>query len=199
MLGAENWCVKVEEKVFGPYTTEQLRKYAHEGRLAAWSLISPAGSRAWREARAESTLANFFGADAKVAQSDTAKSHAGRSFGKRDQSHGDAASGPRTQQAPALANFLVVFEGAEGAASRLESAIRSLGRSFRVADNVWSVTCDLTAVGVRNALAPYLAPKEPIFVVDASRGRTSWQNYTPEAHAKISAAYTTRLAKAHAS
>ena len=194
MLGAENWCVKVEEKVFGPYTTEQLRKYAHEGRLAGWSLISPAGSRAWREARRETTLASFFGVEADAGQSDT-----GRSFGKRDQSRGDATPSRQKQTAPALANFLIIFESAEGAASRLESAVRSLGRSFRVADNVWSITCDLTAVGVRNALAPYLAPKEPIFVVDASRGRTSWQNYAPEAHAKISAAYTTSLAKAHAS
>lgn len=199
MLGAENWCVKVEEKVFGPYTTEQLRKYAHEGRLAGWSLISPAGSRAWREARRESTLASFFGAESKNAEADSAQNNAGRSFGRRDQAGENSAPTRRAQQAPALANFLIIFEGAEGAASRLESAVRSLGGGFRVAENVWSITCDLTAVGVRNALAPYLAPKEPIFVVDASRGRTSWQNYAPEAHAKISAAYTTSLAKAHAS
>ncbi len=194
MLGAENWCVKVEEKVFGPYTTEQLRKYAHEGRLAAWSLISPAGSRAWREARREKSLANFFGAES---ESEVANDDASRSFGRRDQSGKTATPKASKQQTPALANFLVIFEGAEGAAARLQSAIQSLGRAFRISDNVWSITSDLTAVGVRNALAPYLAPKEPIFVVDASRGRTSWQNYAPEAHAKISAAYTASLAKAH--
>ena len=191
MLAAENWCVKVEEKVYGPYTTEQLRKYAHEGRLAGWSLIAPAGSRAWREASRESALATFFGgkADASVKN--------GPTFGKRD---ADEAAAPtaasRTRQAPASANFIIIFDSGEGAAGRLESAIHSLGRAFRVADNVWSVTSDLTAVGVRNALAPYLAPKEPIFVVDASRGRTSWQNFAPEAHAKISAAYVANLAKA---
>jgi hypothetical protein len=42
---------------------------------------------------------------------------------------------------------------------------------------------------VRNALAPYLRPNESIFVVDASNGRASWQNYAPEAHSKITAAY----------
>lgn len=194
MLAAENWCVKVEEKVYGPYTTEQLRKYAHEGRLASWSLIAPAGSRAWREANREKALATFFGTDA--AAEATA---GGRTFGKRDKANDDdQTTAPRKRQAPALANFLIIFESAEGAASRLEAAVQSLGRAFRVADNVWSVTSDLTAVGVRNALAPYLAPKEPIFVVDASRGRTSWQNYAPEAHAKISSAYTASLAKAHA-
>ncbi len=194
MLAAENWCVKVEEKVYGPYTTEQLRKYAHEGRLAGWSLIAPAGSRAWREASREKSLATFFGAEAGTPANTTE-----RTFGRRDQADASPAATTQTRQAPALANFLVIFESAEGAAGRLESAVQSLGRAFRIADNVWSVTSDLTAVGMRNALAPYLAPKEPIFVVDASRGRTSWQNYAPEAHAKISAAYTASLAKAHAS
>lgn len=190
MLAAENWCVKVDEKVYGPYSTEQLRKYAHEGRLAAWSLIAPAGSRAWREAQRESTFASFFGAKSPD------KAPEGRSFGKRDETAARATeANPARRAAPALANFVIVFDDAEGAASRLESAIHALGAGFRIADNVWSVTCDLTAVGVRNAIAPYLSPKESIFVVDASRGRTSWQNYAPEAHAKISKAYTAAVAK----
>ena len=192
MLAAENWCVKVEEKVYGPYTTEQLRKYAHEGRLAGWSLIAPAGSRAWREARRESALASFFGANANA----NAEPKKGPTFGKRDAAEETPATPGRTRQAPAPSNFLIIFDSAEGAACRLESAIHSLGRAFRIAENVWSVSSDLTAVGVRNALAPYLAPKEPIFVVDASRGRTSWQNFAPEAHAKISGAYIANLAKA---
>ncbi len=194
MIAAENWCVKVEEKVYGPYTTEQLRKYAHEGRLASWSLIAPAGSRAWREASRESVLAAFFGE--KV---ETTKENTGPTFGRRDQGNPAPITPGRQRQAPATSNFVIIFESGEGAAGRLESAIHTLGRAFRIVDNVWSVTCDLTAVGVRNALAPYLAPKEPIFVVDASRGRTSWQNYAPEAHAKISGAYMANLAKAQAS
>ncbi len=194
MLAAENWCVKVEEKVYGPYTTEQLRKYAHEGRLASWSLIAPAGSRAWREANRETALASFFGSTA-----DTASTSNVRAFGRREQADAAPTTPQHPRQAPAVANFIVIFDGSENAASRLEPAVQSLGRAFRIADNVWSITSDLTAVGVRNALAPYLAPKEPIFVVDASRGRTSWQNYAPQAHAKISAAYMASLAKAHAS
>ena len=194
MLAAENWCVKVEEKVYGPYTTEQMRKYAHEGRLAGWSLIAPAGSRAWREARRESSFASFFGTEA---DNDAPK---GRAFGRRDQT-GDETGAARAgkRQAPSLANFVIIFDTSEGAANRLESVIHSLGNAFRLSDNVWSVTCDLTAVGVRNAIAPYLSPKEGIFVVDASRGRTSWQNYAPETHAKITTAYTKTLAKARAS
>lgn len=194
MLAAENWCVKVDEKVYGPYTTPQMRKFAHEGRLASWSLISPAGNREWREARKESVFADFFGC-----KRDPQTDASARPFGRREYS--DTA--PEKEARPQIktrgnngqnddigvANFIIVFDVVSGAASRVEAAVTSLGNGFRVADNVWSVTCELTAVGVRNAIAPYLSGRESLFVIDATRGRTSWQNYAPEQHAKISASY----------
>lgn len=210
MLAADNWCVKVSEKVYGPYTSKQLRKFAHEGRLAGWSLIAPAGSRDWREARAEGTLAQFFGGKSGNASGS-------KSFGKRDD---DGVQNPTkaTKAKPAESlirdsadsntarrpqplndrkttsndnanvgpsNFVIIFDVVSGAASRVEAAMLSLGPAYRLADNVWSVNCQLTAIGVRNAIAPYLRPRESIFVVDATNGRTSWQNYAPQAHAKI--------------
>lgn len=208
MLAADNWCVKVSDKVYGPYTSQQLRKFAHEGRLAGWSLIAPAGSRDWREARNEGTLAQFFGGQAKSGA-------ATKSFGKRDDLEAPKPS-PKLKPAESLihesddastarrpqslggrktnateranagpANFVVIFDVVSGAASRVEAAMLSLGPAYRIADNVWSVNCQLTAIGVRNAIAPYLRPRESLFVVDATNGRTSWQNYAPQAHAKI--------------
>jgi len=189
MFAAENWCIKVNDKIFGPYTSKQMRKYAHAGRLSAVSLISPAGSRAWREAQQESAFSSFFGYDnpSNVAHNDD---HA---FGK----HGTQKSRPHnsrprnTNEQPQVqsANFILVFDVVNAAASRVGAAIQNLGSAFRIADNVWAVNCDLTAVGVRNAIAPYLRPRESLFVVDSSRGRTSWQNYSPTLHAKISEAY----------
>ncbi|MEM8772349.1 MAG: hypothetical protein AAGD92_11925 [Pseudomonadota bacterium] len=191
MIGAENWCVNVDDKIYGPYTSEQVRKYVHEGRLAAWSKIAPAGSRNWREASKEPSFASFFGAGKPGKQA----AQTGRTFGKRDQDE----TGKGKKPEPELANFLLIFDAGEGAANRLETAIHNLGAAFRICDNVWSVTCDLTAVGVRNAIAPYLSPREPIFVVDATNGRSSWQNYAPEMHAKISGAYTSNRRRARAS
>lgn len=195
MIAAENWCVKVADKVYGPYSTQQLRKFAHEGRLAAWSLISPAGGREWREARTETVLANFFGYEPA-----SKGKFAARTFGKREEqffetpteetANGKART-PATQASPRIANFIIIFDVVSAAATRVEAAILSLGTAFRVADNVWSLSCELTAVGVRNAIAPYLSGSESIFVIDATRGRTSWQNYAPETHAKISSAYLT--------
>lgn len=190
MLSAENWCLKVEQKVYGPYSTEQMRKFAHEGRLASWSLISPAGGQNWREARKETVFSNFFGVD-KLAPKPT-KTIPIKSFGKRSDSDNAGREGASHATGNAdtdNANFLVIFDVVSGAASRVEAAMMSLGHAFRIADNVWNVSSDMTAVGVRNAIAPYLRGSESIFVVDASRGRTAWRNYAPEPHAKLSAAY----------
>lgn len=207
MLAADNWCVKVEERVYGPYTSQQLRKFAHEGRFAPWSMVAPAGSLSWREARSETVFAPFFGEEApRNAPSNI------RAFGKRDLAgsptkapkqalNGDDGCGqdnfapfarrePRpSQNNPQVANFILIFDIVSAAASRVETAVLSLGPAFRLAPNIWTLNCELSAVGVRNAIAPYLLPRESIFVVDATRGRASWQNFAPELHAKLAAAW----------
>lgn len=196
---ADNWCIKSNERVYGPYSSRDLKKFANEGRFAAWSLIAPAGSRDWKEARLEPAFAQFFGMDAAA---DGAKN-----FGKFERdadapgSDNDAARQPKrarplggsksaqpTDQIEP-ANFVIIFDVVNAAASRVENALSGLGTAFRLAENVWTVNCALTAIGVRNALAPFLRPHETLFVIDATHGRTSWQNYAPEAHAKITQAY----------
>lgn len=183
---ADNWCIKANDRVFGPYTSEQLRKFAHEGRFAANSLIAPAGSRDWREARSENAFSSFFGVEAP-ANSDARPSKKGeprrpKAFGQNGANHS-----PTEHSVPA--NFILIFDVVSAAASRIEPALVSLGAAFRLADNVWAVNCALTAIGVRNAIAPFLRPNESLFVIDATNGRTSWTNYAPEAHSKISAAF----------
>jgi hypothetical protein len=202
---ADNWCIKSNERIYGPYSSKDLKKFANEGRFAAFTLIAPAGSRDWREAQREPTFAPFFGAEGAATATNGA-------FGKADHSAGnaaaegdaaeDAARAPRrakalgqpARHAPSTdqmgpANFVIVFDVVSAAASRVENALASLGASFRLAENVWTVNCALTAIGVRNAIAPFLRPHESLFVIDATNGRTSWQNYAPEAHAKISQAF----------
>ena len=253
MLTADNWCVKVHDRVYGPYTSQQLRKFAHEGRLAGWSLIAPAGSRDWREARRENTFSEFFGTaqDQRVVNTGTAfgrrlEGETAAKPARRDSQHhaqqareparrvpqaangpaerpgaapGTAParqqkplhSGPRPVGAPKRArpigqfgndaragdltgpaNFVVIFDVVSGAAGRVETAMHGIGPAFRIADNVWTVHCSLTTIGVRNAIAPYLRASESIFVIDTTHGRTSWQNYAPEAHAKLAAAFLAR-------
>lgn len=185
MIAAENWCIKVADKIYGPYSSDQMRKLAHEGRLAAHSLVSPAGSRAWREAREETRFANFFALNGTPAPDETARKNNGAAAPQTNAMFGRS----KPESSCRVANFVIVFDVARGTANRVEAAMFSLGPAFRLTDNVWSVTCELTAVGVRNAIAPYLTPNEPIFVVDSTRGRSSWQNFSLEEQSKIAAAY----------
>ena len=187
MLAADNWCVKVQDRIYGPYSSQQLRKFAHEGRFAATSMVAPAGSRSFREARAEPQFAAFFGVASAAAP-------AARNFGKRADEPGtaaDRAPTPGTLPAPeiSVANFVVIFDVVSAAATRAETAILALGPAFRIGENVWTLQSDLTALGVRNAIAPHLTPRDCIFVIDATRGRASWSNFTPEIHAKLAAAW----------
>lgn len=187
MLAADNWCVKVQDRIYGPYSSQQLRKFAHEGRFASTSLVAPAGSRNFREARAEPQFAAFFGLGSEPAR-------AARNFGRRADEPPAAArhapSGSKSEAADAsVANFIIVFDVVTAAATRAETAILALGPAFRVGENVWTVQSDLTALGVRNAIAPHLTPRDSIFVIDATRGRASWSNFPPEVHAKLAAAW----------
>jgi hypothetical protein len=201
---ADNWCIKSNDRIYGPYSSRDLRKFAHEGRFAAWSVIAPAGSRDWREARNEPTFAHFFGlADAAntahvFGKADSANSEAAAANDsadtvdrapKRARPLAHAARSPQTAEQSSLSNFVLIFDVVNATASRVENTLSGLGNAFRLAENVWTVSCSLTAIGVRNAIAPFLRPHESLFVIDATNGRTSWQNYAPEAHAKITQAF----------
>lgn len=89
---ADNWCIKSNERVYGPYSSRDLKKFAHEGRFAAWSLVAPAGSRDWKEARFEPAFAQFFGIEAAPASE--------RAFGKLDRSASDRPSAEENEAAP---------------------------------------------------------------------------------------------------
>jgi hypothetical protein len=112
---ADNWCIKANERVFGPYTSEQLRKFAHEGRFAATSLIAPAGSRDWREARYENAFASFFGAANDAPPSRSGEPRRPKAFG-----HAVANNSNTEQSGPS--NFVLVFDVVSAAASRIEPA-----------------------------------------------------------------------------
>ncbi len=183
MLAADNWCLKVEDKIYGPYSSSQLKKFAHEGRLAAWSLISPAGANRWREAQEENAFAQFFGK--QTADNDSQK----QKFGRREEGAESKKVDKDNDADLGASNFILIFDVVSAAASRVETAILALGPGFKIAENVWTVSCQHTAIGVRNAIAPYLLPRDSIFIVDATKGRSSWQNYPPEQHAKLTAAW----------
>lgn len=45
-----SWFVKVEGRVYGPYTPQQMRAFVAEGRIAAHSQVSPERDGIWAQA-----------------------------------------------------------------------------------------------------------------------------------------------------
>ncbi|NRA29530.1 MAG: DUF4339 domain-containing protein [Parvularculaceae bacterium] len=64
MADTEHWCMNVEGKVYGPYSSEQMRGFVEQRRLAYHSLVAPAGSRDFRPALQFSELKPLFSPNA---------------------------------------------------------------------------------------------------------------------------------------
>lgn len=176
MLSTDNWCLKVAEKIYGPYTTDQMQSFAREGRLSGSSLVAPAGARNWRQARNYPNLLK--------AGNDNTASRNNSSFGKQQ----EAEQGKLPEGA--VSNFLIIFDEVSGAASRLEHIVRNIGPGFRLTSNVWTVASDQSVMGIKNTIAPHLQVREPVFVVDVHRGKSAWQNFVPETHSRLTKAWT---------
>lgn len=174
MLATDNWCIKVAEKVFGPYTQDEMAAFAAEGRLSGRSLVAAAGGKTWREARLYPSLSVLF----------EHRPRPTKAFGR-------ASTGgePAALEEGALANFIVIFDVTAGTAGRVEHIVRTIGDAFRVTDNVWCVASTQSALGIKNMLSPHLPVREPVFIIDCSRGRTSWHNFVPELHARLTRAW----------
>jgi len=166
---SENWCVRVADRVYGPYPIDRMRSFVDEGRLAPNSMVAPEGERRFIRAGSAPALRPLF----------VAPGESKRAFGVRD------ADEPSRSSEPSTSIFLLVFDTVSGAAGRLEKFVRALGPAQRVADNTWAVAAQGTAAGARNAIAPHLNTRETLLVVDASRGRSAWVNYCPETDAKM--------------
>src|SRR5437868_4953865 len=58
MAGA--WNINVEGRRFGPFSSERMRSFVGEGRLAAQSVVAPEGTDDWHEARDEPEFRDLF-------------------------------------------------------------------------------------------------------------------------------------------
>jgi len=175
MLSTDNWSIKVAQRIYGPYTMDQLSAFAQEGRLTASTMLSPAGGNMWRAARQYPTFQKLLNRSTKTNK---------KGFGKTKSSQTSSF------EEGAIVNFIVIFDVISGCASRLEQVLRNIGPAFRLADNVWTVQSELSVVGVKNEIVPHLQVREPVFIIDCQRGRSVWQNFVPETHARMTKAWT---------
>ena len=173
MSGA--WTINAGGRVYGPFSSERMRSFASEGRLAGTSLVAPESSSDWREARNESVFADLF---PRVAEPAPAVTDRPPSSPPPMPATGNDSDVPRTQ-------FAIVVDLKSRGSGNLEQVIASFGPSYQLLPNVWIVSSDQTANAVRNRLVQELGKSDSLFVVDASRGKAAWFNFGPDADVRI--------------
>jgi hypothetical protein len=196
MIGA--WTINVSGRVYGPFTSERMRSFVGEGRLAPQSLVAREGSTDWHEARDEPEFADVFAQrshPAPAAAPIAAAAGAPQAARAPVAPQSNGAPAPQTHAAHAssaapgehvAAHFAVIVDQkAQSAASNIEAAIGSLGQFFRLTTNVWIIQTEQSVSAVRNRLVQELGKADSLFVIDASRGKAAWFNFGPEADVRI--------------
>jgi hypothetical protein len=172
------WTINVGGRLYGPYSSERLRSFAAEGRLAPTSLIAPEGASEWREAREEPEFRDLFTQGSKETARAQAPVVAPAPTPAPMATNADVPEGK-------LAQFAIVIDVKSHSTGGLEQAILSLGSAHHLVHNVWILSTQQTVNAVRNRLVSELGKSDSLFVVDASRGKAAWFNFGPDADVRI--------------
>jgi hypothetical protein len=201
MIGA--WTINVSGRVYGPFTSDRMRGFVGEGRLAPHSLVAREGSSDWHEARDEPEFSDVFAhrghtpsapaPETKVAAPAPQAAASPQPMQPRTsapephvpQTHAPHANGVTAGEHVAAHFAVILDQKAAAAANNLEAAINSLGQSYRLTANVWIISTEQTVSAVRNRLVQELGKADSLFVIDASRGKAAWFNFGPEADVRI--------------
>ena len=177
MIGA--WTMNIGGRLYGPFTSERMRAFAGEGRLAAHSLVAREGSTDWHEARDEPEFADLFGPRANPSEPVL------RSVPSQPAEQAPAARAKTESSEPIRSHFAILIDRRSNSGGNIDDAVHSLGPAYRLLPNVWILTTEQTANAVRNRLVQELGKLDSLFVIDASRGKAAWFNFGPEVDAHI--------------
>ena len=159
---AMSWFVKVEGRVYGPYTGAQMRAFVGEGRVAAHSTVSEQRDGEFRDAR-------------DVPQLKAWLDEARRAPGERRPMPADART----------SNFVIVADLNSDSRGGFESALKDFGEVEAITPGVWLLRGAASAAHLRNELSHLLARDDKLLVVDASRDRSAWSNLGRTADQRI--------------
>jgi len=157
-----SWFVKVEGRVYGPYTPVQMQSFVEEGRIAAHSQISDDREG---EYQAASEIGEF--------NTWIATPQEGQAPEKR------VTPGART------ANFVIVTEIHSENGPEFQNALSAYGELETITSGVWLLRGPTTASVLRNELSHILDRDDKLMIVDASRDRAAWFNLGRDADQNI--------------
>lgn len=159
---AMSWFVKVEGRVYGPYTPTQMRAFAGEGRIAAHSLVSAERDGEFAAASAIEEFKTWF-----------AESDGGSKVEKR------VTPGARP------ANFVVITEIRSENANDFRKSLEAYGDLENITTGVWLLRGPTTAAVLRNELSHLLDRDDKLLIIDASHDRAAWFNLGRDADQNI--------------
>jgi hypothetical protein len=171
-----SWTISVAGQVYGPYSTEQMRGFAAEGRLARQSLVAAAGATEFRRAAEQPELVPIFQPSMVTAAEGAVSQPLHREpkeFGRADAGAGECS------------HMLIVADLKSGSIAKLEEEIATLGQSIAILPQAWLLASDASVNTVRNTLVQQLGKLDVLFVADASSDKAAWFNFGPEADARI--------------
>lgn len=153
------WWVSVGSGVYGPYDTARVRDFIAEGRVRhATRVARSRDDVCWSPAAFVAEFIDLFPA---------------------------APEPEREAPSPGPANVLVYAEFHSAAAMRLETTLSGIGRTARLAPNLYALRTKESVVAVRSALARIAFPGDRFLILDATRNRHAWCNLGPEAEARL--------------
>ncbi|MBO6765426.1 MAG: DUF4339 domain-containing protein [Maricaulis sp.] len=157
-----SWFVKVEGRVYGPYTPQQMRAFVAEGRIAAHSQISPDRDGIWAQASDIEEFRDWL-----------------EDLGQRKQPEKRVTPGARP------ANFVVIAEIHSETAAEFAHALAAYGDLESITSGVWLLRGPTTSAVLRNELSHILGRDDKLLVIDASHDRAAWFNLGREADQNI--------------
>jgi hypothetical protein len=169
------WTIKANDRCFGPYTPEQMRSFAVEGRLAPHSLVAQGGTDRFAPAAEYDELAALFRPAPQAPRPVffTAEGDLGAAY---------AVHEPET---PAPSRFVIIADMKSRSISGLEQEILRCGQAVSLMGQSWLLISDMSINALRNALIQRLGRIDMLFIADTTRNKAAWFNYGPEGDARI--------------
>lgn len=167
---ADAWFVQAQGRAWGPYSTGRIVRFVDEGRVAASTLIGPAGDGPF--APAAEVFSSLFGrADAPAAEPQA-----------------QVAAKPAAREAAPLAEaraLLVCATLSSLSADRFEAALAIYGETAPIRPGVWLLRAAITPSALRNALSRRMGADDVLLVVEASLAQAAWFNIEGEADRRL--------------
>ncbi len=161
------WFVKVDGRVYGPYTPAQMRAFVGEGRVASHSEVSETRDQGWRKA-GEINQFNLW----------------------MDEMRREPSERTQPQVKTQTANFVVIAQLEADNVASFSQTLRNYGEIETIGAGVWLLRGATTAAILRNELSHVLEREENLLVVDASRDRAAWFNLGQDSDQRIRALWT---------